>query len=249
MHARTTMRFSIIFLLVLLLYWPTAIRLVGYQTRLAKEDTRTAVREFITANAKPSSVVAMGPLGLTLPAEYTVVPIPYVALGLPSIAAFYDARWYVDCDFVVGSDFDHARYLVDLDLYAPFIQYFYDSLDTRWRVVHAIEPGSALQGPAIWLYAPTDSLSTERFPSELMDRLATVRNAKLLLGFGLNLSSVLDAKRKQGKADQVWREVSFIILSKFDARETLMMITTLRPEVRKMRRIQDLERLIRTLVS
>jgi 4-amino-4-deoxy-L-arabinose transferase-like glycosyltransferase len=249
LHGRTAIRLSIMLLLVLLLYWPTARRLVGYQTRLAKEDTRTAVREFITENAKPSSVVAMGPLGLTLPAEYNVLPIPYVVLGLPAIAAFYDARWYVDCDFVIGSDFDRARYLVDLDLYAPFLQYFYDSLDTRWRIVHTIEPGSALQGPAIWLYAPTDSLSTERFPADLVDRLATVRNARLLVGFGLNLSSVLDAKRKPGKADQVWKEVSFIILSKFDAREILTMIMTLRPEIRQMKRVQDLERMIRTIAS
>ena len=206
-------------LLLLLLAQPLQ-GLLEYHRSLEYPDSRQVAKSWIMEHVEPSSIVAMAPLGIQLPAPYTTFPIPFAAVSFDHLAPFYDARWYVDLDLVVGSDYIRGRCAEEPERYREILQFFFDSLETSWQRRFVVEPFEHQRGPRIWLYAPPGSVSG-RFAPDLIDRLGSVNNRRLLRAFGRNLASVLDARGLTAKADQVREAVVSTILSRAPADESL----------------------------
>jgi len=196
------------------------LSLLDYHRELEYPDSRQLAKTWIMEHVESSSIVAMAPLGIRLPAPYTTFPIPYAAVSFDHLAPFYDARWYVDLDMVIGSDYDRSRYAQEPEKYRKFLRFFYDSLETNWQRRYAVEPAEHQRGPRVWLYAPPGSVA-ERFTPDLLDRLGAIKNRRLLRIFGRNLAAVLEAKGRYTKADQVREVVVSTILGRAPVDESL----------------------------
>ncbi|MGB2958273.1 MAG: glycosyltransferase family 39 protein, partial [Bacteroidota bacterium] len=196
------------------------LSLLGYHRGLEYPDSRQLAKTWIMEHVESSSIVAMAPLGIRLPAPYITFPIPFTAVSFDHLAPFYDARWYVDLDLVIGSDYDRGRYAEEPEKYRDFLQFFYDSLETSWQRRYAVEPVEHQRGPRVWLYAPPGFVA-ERFAPDLLDRLGSIKNRRLLRIFGRNLAAVLEAKGRDAKADQVREAVVSTILDRAPADESL----------------------------
>jgi 4-amino-4-deoxy-L-arabinose transferase-like glycosyltransferase len=196
------------------------LRLLGYHRGLEHPDSRQVAKTWIMEHVESTSIVAMAPLGIRLPAPYITFPIPFTAVSFDYLAPFYDARWYVDLDLVIGSDYDRGRYAKEPEKYREFLQFFYDTLETNWQRRYVVEPFEHQRGPRIWLYAPPGGVP-EKFAPDLLDRLGSIRNRRLLRVFGRNLAAVLEARGKDVKAEQVREAVVSTILSRAPADESL----------------------------
>jgi len=199
------------------------IGLLTYHRSLEYPDSRQLAKAWIMEHVASSSVVAMAPLGIRLPASYTTFPIPFTAVSFDHLAPFYDARWYVDLDLVVGSDYVRGRCAEEPEKYREVLQFFFDTLETSWHRRFAVEPFEHQRGPRIWLYAPPGSVS-ESYSPDLLDRLSSVKNRRLLKIFGRNLAAVLDARGRAVKADQVREAVLRTILGRAPADESLATV-------------------------
>ena len=188
-----------------------------YHASMLEPDTRAGASAWINRNLPRGSAIALTPAGVNVDSSYIQLPIPYVAVGLEGLAAMYDARWYTDMDLLVGSDFDRARYLQEPERYGAFLQFFYDSLATRWTTVWSAEPGPRRQGPRIWLFAPPRDEQRKLFPPDLIARLETVTAPRSLTVFAANLASVLDARGRGDRARQVRAAAVEDLLRRFPA--------------------------------
>jgi hypothetical protein len=196
------------------------LTLLSYHRGLEHPDSRQLAKNWIMEHVESTSIVAMAPLGIRLPAPYTTFPIPFTAVSFDHLAPFYDARWYVDLDLVIGSDYDRGRYAKEPEKYGKFLQFFYDTLETTWHRRYVVEPFQYQRGPRIWLYTPPGPVQ-EEFAPDLLERLSSIRNRRLLRVFGRNLAAVLDAKGRAVKAEQVREAVVSVILDRAPAHESL----------------------------
>jgi 4-amino-4-deoxy-L-arabinose transferase-like glycosyltransferase len=210
----------------------SATRALAYHRDASATDTRTLAREWLARNFPGESFLVMAPLGVAVTPPRQALVLPYVAIGFDRFAPFYDARWFVDLDLVIGSDFDRVRYTNDPGRYAPFLQFFYDSLETRWRLMGNLGPGSRTRGPRIWFYSPPGGPSTPLFSEDLMQRLDSVPAPRALINFGWNLSGILYYRGKPAKADQLWRRITGIVLRLGDPFSSLEVMSDYPEEIR-----------------
>jgi hypothetical protein len=202
-NRRLHREFPAVVVIALAAFLPPLVATIQYHRSFLEPDTRAGAAEWIRKSVSPGAAIVLTPAGINVDSSYVQLPIPYVAVGLEGIAALYDARWYTDMDLLVGSDFDRARYLQEPERYAPFLRFFYDSLDTRWRTVWHAEPDPTRNGPRIWLYAPPRDGGRALFPPDLIERLSTVTSARMLTVFTANLAAVLDSRGRADRARQV----------------------------------------------
>ncbi len=188
-----------------------------YHASMLEPDTRAGASAWITRNLPRGSAIVLTPAGVNVDSSYIQLPIPYVAVGLEGLAALYDARWYTDMDLLVGSDFDRARYQQEPERYGAFLQFFYDSLATRWKTVWSAEPRPTCQGPRIWLFAPPRDTQRTPFPPDLIARLESVTAPRSLTVFAANLASVLDSRGRGDRARQVRAATVGELLRRFPA--------------------------------
>jgi 4-amino-4-deoxy-L-arabinose transferase-like glycosyltransferase len=213
---------------------------LNYHLVAGKPDTRTIARGWIETHCTADAVVVMAPLGLPIPPPRTAFLLPYVAVDFQLLNAFYDARWYVDCDLVVGSDFDRARYLTEPEKFRSFLQFFYDSLDVRWRVAETFTPGGEYGGPRIWFYVPPVRVKGALFDESLLRRLNTFPDLAILVKFALNLTVVLERKGEFAKADQVWGYVTSRMMAQRDPVPLLQVFVLFPERTKALPRMQDL---------
>ncbi len=212
-----------------------------YHASMLEPDTRAGASAWITRNLPRGSAIVLTPAGVNVDSSYIQLPIPYLAVGLEGLAALYDARWYTDMDLLLGSDFDRARYLQEPERYGAFLQFFYDSLATRWKTVWSAEPGPTCQGPRIWLFAPPRDAQRTLFPPDLIARLESVTAPRSLSVFAANLASVLDSRGRGDRARQVRAAAVGELLRRFPAQapaaiEFLASMASHPEEVRAMAR-------------
>jgi 4-amino-4-deoxy-L-arabinose transferase-like glycosyltransferase len=217
-----------------------AARTLAYHRDAGAMDTRALAREWLKRNYRGESFIAMAPPGVTVAPPLQALVLPYVAIGFNRFAPFYDARWFVDLDLVVGSDFDRGRYANDPVLYAPFLQFFYDSLETRWKLAGILAPGAGIQGPRIWFYTPPGGPVAPFFGEDLMRRLDSGPTPRALINFGWNLSAILHHKGMPAKADQLWHRVEVIVLGRGDPFSTLEVMAGYPEEIRSNPRFSRL---------
>jgi tetratricopeptide (TPR) repeat protein len=201
---------AIAVMLALLVSVESVYASLEYQRSYTLPDTRALAKEWITKNLPANSYVAMAPLGINLPPGYIEVPIPYTFIEFDRYAPFYDARWYRDCDLVVGSTFDYSRLMQEPDKYAEFLTYFYDSLRTNYQLSSEIEPVGSQMGPRIWLYQPRVANKDSLFPASLLERLDLIRSHELLRIFSQGIASALYAKGLKLKSNQLLYKAALV---------------------------------------
>lgn len=190
---------------VIILIIQPAASVWGYHAALELPDTRTLATQWIGDNLPKGSAVAMTPIQLPMPNPYyRVVTIPFFPVDPQRIAMFFDSRWYVDFDLLVGSDFDRSRFEQDSVRYAAFMQ-FYKDLQTRWDMAAEILPEDNQQSPAIWLYRPPDSVCTTYFDNSLLTSLQQSRDTGKVRSFLRVMIDVLYKKQRFAKAEQLNR--------------------------------------------
>jgi len=177
-------------------------------------DTRSVAKEWIEQLVAPGSVVAMAPLGMTIKRPIITCPIPYSSVTFEKWGGFYDARWYEDYDLVIGSSFDYSRYKNEPRKYGEFLQFFYDSLQSSWRLLFEVAPSDFQRGPQIWLYTPISSKRKERFDQDLLNRVRSFSNTEVLEIFLQNHISILSYKGKHEKV----RQLRALLISCYNAR-------------------------------
>ncbi len=213
-----------------------------YHSAMGKTDTRTLARQWIRSHFKDDIVVVMAPLGVSFSPPQTAFILPFVSFNFQLLAAFYDARWYVDSDLVIGSDFDRARYRAEPEKFKPFLQYFYDSLEVRWRKLETFETGGDRRGPRIWLFVPEGQGKATRFDESLLKRLDSFPDVPILVRFGLSLSEFLERKGKIAKADQAWNYIASRALAESDPYALLLSLSSFPEEIRAIPRMYQLMR-------
>lgn len=166
-------------------------------------DTRTLAKEWIADHLPPHATVAMAPLGISLPSSFVECSIPYTSMEFERFAPFYDARWFEDCDIVVGSSFDYSRYQQDTATFREFIRYYYDSLRTNFTLLQTFAPADYQPGPNIWLYRSPNQGHDSLFSPVLIQRLTLIGNQELLDIFCNDLARVLVKKGLLMKCEQV----------------------------------------------
>jgi hypothetical protein len=211
------------FLAILLLAQPAAAT-VAYLKSFSRPDTRMLAKEWISTHTSPGSVVASIPFGLVLSdSTRRVFPIPFLAVNAERVAPFYDTRWYLDCDLVIGTSFDYDRYARDPQRYGDFLAY-YDSLRTHWKLVAQFEPEANQSGPAIWLFSPPPQLGDRPLPDDVMQRLAAAPESSRVSNFLQGVTFNAIEKGRIAKAEQLLREILSVETGNLIARETLVRI-------------------------
>ncbi len=178
----------------------------AYQKSLSLPDTRALGKSWMESNLPRRSAYATGPYGIEFPkGMYKVVNIPFTPTESEGLAPFYDARWYQDLDLVIASDLDYSRFSKESKRFADILKY-YDTLRTRWTLVHEETPGQGQSGPALWFYRPPAwGSKTDLFPSELFVHFSILAESSLVATFAENLASVLYSKGYLGKGEQLLR--------------------------------------------
>lgn len=208
---------------VILLAQPLALD-YDFQRSISAPDTRTLVKGWIASHVPPGSTIATGPFGIALPDTlYRVLFIPFLAQEPERITAFYDTRWYEDCDLLIASDFDYGRYRMEPKRYADFLPY-YDTLKTRWTLILELKPEAYQQGPTIWLYTSSNIPKKKLFDSSLFAKLEIVPESLKVSNFLRELSIVLIEKGRLDKAEQVLKNLVSVETTNLAARFTLARV-------------------------
>ncbi len=196
----------------------------SFQRSIDSQDTRTITKEWILKHLRPGGAIATGPIGIQLPDTlYRVLFIPFLAQEAERIAAFYDTRWYEDCDLLIASDFDYSRYRMEPKRYAEFLPY-YDTLKTQWSLLLEVKPKEFQQGPTIWLYSPENVPRKRTLDSSLFSKLETVPESLKVSNFLRELSLVLIEKGEYNKAEQALRNLVSVETTNLPARFTLARV-------------------------
>ncbi len=122
---------------------------------------------------------------------------------LKNLTPFYDPRWYEDLDLLIASDYDYGRFAQDPKKFHSILN-FYDTLRSRWSLVHEITVGQNQQGYTFWFYKPP-SQTPEAFNSELFQNLSILAETTLVVPFCENLAFALFYKNRFIKSEQLMR--------------------------------------------
>lgn len=175
-----------------------------YLRMLSMPDTRTAAKHWIRQSLRPGGTIAMAPLGIRLDPQWSRFPIPYAAVNFEKLSPFYDARWYVDCDAVIGSSFDHARFLLDTTKYRDFLKEFYERLLSDWVLLYHATPEPLQRGPEVLIFVPPPDADTQdKFPSDLTGKLLSFHHKDLTENFINNLIMLQTIREKPGRERQL----------------------------------------------
>jgi 4-amino-4-deoxy-L-arabinose transferase-like glycosyltransferase len=198
-------RVTIGIVLAFVLFFEPVSALLRYHQSLEFPDTRMIAKEWIKTYLPRGSVIAEIPMGIDFPDKsYKIFLIPFLTVNSEQVIPFYDTRWYEDFDLVVGSDYDYGRYSREPNKYGEFMRY-YNSLRTQWKLELEVKPKKNQTGPTIWFYRFPDSLTSSLFDTDLLQRFKVVPVSKGAGEFLKELSSILVAKGKIGKAEQIAR--------------------------------------------
>jgi 4-amino-4-deoxy-L-arabinose transferase-like glycosyltransferase/tetratricopeptide (TPR) repeat protein len=216
-------RLAAALVLGLLLLFQPLISVYGIERTFSTQDTRTAAREWIQRRVRPGAAIATGPFGIVIPdSVYRTIAIPFLAEESERVAGFYDTRWYEDCDLLIASDFDEARYRAEPKRYGEFFPY-YDTLRSSWHHLLEIKPVAYQPGPTIWYFAPPDT-SPSLFDSTLFARLESVPESAKTSEFLRELTVILIQKGKLQKAKQVLVNIISVEPENLEARYTLARV-------------------------
>ncbi len=212
-----------IFLALVMLAGPLGT-IYGKERTFMTKDTRTIAREWLQRKVKTGATIATGPYGIVIPdSAYHVLYIPFLAEESERVAAFYDTRWYEDCDLLVASDFDEARYRLEPAKYGGMLPY-YDTLRARWQQLVEITPQSYQPGPSFRFYAPPMPTGEALFDSTLFTRLESVPESARVSNFLRDLAVLLIQKGKLHKAGQVLKNIISVEPDNLEARFTLARV-------------------------
>ncbi|MBI5022264.1 MAG: glycosyltransferase family 39 protein [Ignavibacteriales bacterium] len=179
----------------------------NYLKSLGLPDTRTITKTWMRNNVPCNSVIATGPFGVDIrDGSYTIFDIPFLAFESERVAAFYDARWYEDMDILVTSSYDKERYAQEPMKYKAILP-FYDSLQSRWKLVYEIHANENQTGPSFWIYKYPDSSNRAKFSSDLFQRFNASPESSRISNFLKGLDNILVKKNKIEKAVQVTEEI------------------------------------------
>jgi hypothetical protein len=194
--------------LALLLIEPTVL-LSSYYKSLGIPDSRVLVGRWLELNTPPGSTLGMINFGLRITRRpMSTVSIPFFPAEPDWMAPYYDTRWYSDLDYLVGTDYDLARFQVDSIRFRKNIQY-YRTLNTSWKKVFEVNPKDEQAGPAIWVYAIPDSLRRDTLDNDLFLSLRTMSDPATAEPFLHKLLDVSRKKRNVPKTEQLMRWILY----------------------------------------